>query len=330
MEYTTRQTVLGLMVAVAMMTAATLSVTPIVHAQVYPSRDITFIVPFGPGGAADLISRPFCRHLEKVLPGNINIENKPGGAATIGATVVVQAKPDGYTIGLGENGALAYQPLVNKDLVYKTPDDYQPIIKMVEIPYTLAVSADAKWKTFEEFMADVRKNPGKIRASVSGLRSTSDLVLQQLNRAAGVKITSVPFTGGGGEAIVALLGGRVESLIITPAAALGQVQAGKIRVLAIFTKGKFDLYPDAASVFDAGYDATLSLAYFVIAPKGIPMDVQNKLVAASLEVGRNEEFLKFVKARGFKLDMKGPEAAKADIIQNTKTFADLIEFVEKK
>ncbi len=287
-------------------------------------------MPFAPGGSADLISRPFCAQLEKVLRGNINIENKPGGASTIGAGIVVRAKPDGYTIVLGENAALAYQPLVNKDLVYKSADDYQPIIKLVEIPYTLTVRADAKWKTFEEFMADVRKNPGKIRASVAGLRTTSDLALQQLNKAAGVKISAVPFTGGGGEALVALLGGRVEAFIATGAAVVGQVQAGTLKVLAVFKKGKYELYPDATSIFDAGYDATLPVSHFVIAPKGMPMDVQNKLVAASLQAVGSEEFLKFAKANGCIIETKGPDAAKAEIVQYSKTFSDLIKFIEQK
>ena len=330
MKYFTRQAARGLMVAVTLTAVVTLSVTATVCAQDYPNRDITFIVPFGPGGSTDPLGRQFAAQLEKALRGNVSIVNKTGGSATIGVGIVVRAKPDGYTIGMGTNTSLAYQPLVNTGLAYKTPDDYQPIVKMVDAPAILAVRADAPWKTFEEFMADVRKNPGKIRASVSGLRTQPDLAAQQLNMVAGVKIPTIPFTGGAGEALVALLGGRVEAGINTGPTVAGHVQAGKVRVLAVFKKGKFEFFPDATPVFDAGYDATLAAEFYVIAPKGMPKDVQDKLVAASLQVVRSEEFLKFAKENGYSVDAKGPEALKAEIVQYSKIFSDLIKFLEQK
>ena len=330
MKYFARQTVRGLMVVVTLMAAVLLSVTATVCAQDYPNRDITFIVPYNPGGGTDPLVRQFATQLEKALPGNVNVENKPGGSGTIGAGVVVRAKPDGYTIGLGGNSILAYQPLVNTGLAYKTPDDYQPIVKLVDMPLILVVRADAPWKTFEEFMADVKKNPGKIRASNAGVGTNNDLVTRQLNKVARVKIVSVPFSGGGGEALVALLGGRVEAGINTGPTVAGHVQAGKVRVLAVFKKGKFEFFPDATPVFDAGYDATLSATYYVIAPKGLPKDVQDKLVAASLRVVRSEEFHKFAKANGCVADAKGPEALKEELVQQIKVFSDLIKFIDQK
>jgi len=329
-KYFARQTVRGLMVVVTLMAAVLLSVTATVCAQDYPNRDITFIVPYAPGGSTDPICRQFTTQLEKALRGNVNVENKPGGSATIGTGVVVRAKPDGYTIGLGTRSSLAYQPLVNSGLAYKTPDDYQPIVKLIEQPHILTVRANAPWKTFEEFMADVKKNPGKIRASVAGLRTNPDLCVQQLNMVAGVKIRTVPFTGGAGEAMIALLGDRVEATVGYAVTSLGHARAGTVRVLAVFMKGKYELFPDATSVVDAGYDVTLPAGFYVIAPKGLPKDVQDKLVAASLRVARSEEFLKFAKANGYVSDVKGPEAAKAELVQLSKIFSDLNKFLDQK
>ncbi|MDB5840008.1 MAG: exported protein [Herminiimonas sp.] len=311
-------------------TAVLLCAAAAAGAQNYPSRDITFIVPFAPGGSTDPVSRQFASQLEKVLPGKINIENKPGGSATVGTSAVVLAKPDGHTIGLGHNTALAYTPLVNAGLPYKSPDDYQPVVKMVDLPLILVVRADAPWKTFNEFIADAKKNPGKIRASVSGLGTNNALVLQQLNKSADVRITLVPFTGGGAEAKVALLGGRVEANIGNGPTTLGDVQAGTVRVLAVFKKGKYDLFPDATPVGDAGYDATLAAAYYVIAPKGLPRNVLDKLVAASLQVVRSEEFQKFAISKGYVVDAKGPDAAKAELAELKTTFTELIKFTEQK
>lgn len=323
------QTVRGLAVGTAVLAAALWGVALPAAAQNYPNRDITFIVPYNPGGGTDPISRQFCNLLEKDLGRNVNVENKPGGSGTIGAGIVVRAKPDGYTIGLGSNTILGFQPLVNKGLSFKTTGDYQPLVKLMDQHVNLVVKADAPWKTFDEFMADVKKNPGKIRASVSGKWGQPDLVVQQLNKVAGVKITPVPFTGGAGEALVALLGGRVEANIGTGASTLGHLKAGTIRALAVFKKGKHELFPTATPIGDLGYDATIPSAYYVIAPKGLSKEVLDKLAAASLRVVKHPEYLKFAKAHGYEPDPKGPEALTAEINHYLKTFSELIKFIEQ-
>jgi len=306
-----------------------LSITTTAHAADYPNRDITFINPYAPGASTDPLSRKFSELLEKDMRVNVNVENKPGGSATIGTTAVVLAKPDGYTIGLSPSTALAYQPLINSKLAYKTPDDFQPILKLVEMPCMFVVRSDAPWKNFEELMADVRKRPGKIRVSVTGKGATSDLVVQILNKVAGVRFVTVPFTGGGAEGLIALLAGRVEVDNSKAPTALGHIEAGKIRVLGVFKKGKYDVFPDAESVVDAGYDVTLPTVYSVIGPKGMPRDVLDKLVTSSKKVASSDEFKKFTKAMGFVLDLKGPEALKEELVRENKTYADLIKSLKK-
>ena len=327
MKSYSRHTIWALAVATALTTAVLLGLTAETQAQNYPNRDITLIVPYNPGGGTDPVARQYTSQLEKELHGNVNVENKPGGSGTIGAGIVVRAKPDGYTIGLGSNKILGFQPLVVAGLAFKKPDDYQPIVKLMDQHVNLVVRADAPWKTFDEFMADVRKNPGKIRASVSGKYGQPDLVVQQLNKTAGVKITTVPFTGGAGEALVALLGGRVEANIGTGASTLGHLKAGTIRALAVFKKGRHELFPNATPIGDK-YDATISSAYYAIAPKGMPKNVLDKLVDASLRVVRSPEYLKFCQANGYEVDPKGPEALTAEILQYQKTFSELIKYLD--
>ena len=329
MKFWTKQTMKGLLVATVLTTSALAGPVAEVAAQNYPGRDITFIVPYNPGGGTDPVARQFTGQIEKELKGNVNVENKPGGSGTIGAGIVVRAKPDGYTIGLGSNTILGFQSLVNTGLSFKKPDDYQPIVKLMDQHVNLVVRADAPWKTFDEFMADVKKNPGKIRASVSGKLGQPDLVVQQLNKTAGVKITTVPFTGGAGEALVALLGGRVEANIGTGASTLGHIKAGTIKVLAVFKKGRHELFPNATPIGDT-YDATIASAYYVIAPKGLPKNVLDKLVGASLNVVNSSEYAKFCQPHGYVVDPKGPEALTAEILQYQKTFSELIKFLEIK
>ena len=301
--------------------------------QNYPNKDITMIVPQNPGGSTDPLARQFSLQLGKLLNVKVNSVNKPGGSGTIGMGSVVRAKPDGYTIGLATNSIMAYQPLVNSGLAYKSSDDYQPIVKLIDLPNVMFVRADAPWKTFNDFIADARKNPGKMRVSVASLHGTNDLVMQQYNMLSGVRLVTVPFTGGAGEATVALLGGRVEALAGSGATNLGHVQAGTLRPLAVFQKGKYEPFPEAMPIFDSGYDATLSAMYCVIAPKGLPKDVRDKLVNASLQVVRSEEWIKFGKAQGSTaisaaIEQNGPELVKAEMDKYSKVYASLIKFLD--
>jgi tripartite-type tricarboxylate transporter receptor subunit TctC len=311
-------------------TAAVCALPVTAVAQSYPNRAITFVVPYGPAGSTDPISRQFATQLEKILGVEVNVENKPGGSGTIGFGIIARAKPDGYTIGLGTNSILAYQPLVNQSLTFKTPDAYQPIAKLGEMPVILVVRADAPWKTFEEFLEHVRKNPNKVRASVSGLRTVPDLVAQEFNKNNDLKLRTIPFTGGSGEALLALLGNRVEATLFTGAVGIpGQVQAGKVRVLAVFKKGIYDPVPEAVSTIDAGYKTTLSAQFYVMAPKGLPKEVLDKLVSASQQIINSPEYAKFA-TEGYALDPKSPAELSAEIIRDTETFTELLKLLDQK
>jgi tripartite-type tricarboxylate transporter receptor subunit TctC len=179
-------------------------------------------------------------------------------------------------------------------------------------------------------MAHVRANPRRVRASVSGLRTMPDLTAQQLNRKAGVQITTVPFTGGGGEALLALLGGRVEANVGYGASVRGQAEAGRVRVLAVFQRGKYELFPEATPSVDAGYDVTLPAAYYVIAPKDLPPAAQERLMAASREAVGKEEFVAFARANGYTLDPKMGDAMKAELVEYQQTFRDLLAFLNQR
>lgn len=298
-------------------------------AQKYPSRDITFLVPYNPGGATDPVSRQFASQLEKVLGVSVNVENRPGGGGTIGANVIMRSKPDGYTIGLSDIGALAYQPLVNKSLRYKGLDDYQPIVKLTEQPIVLVVRADAPWKNFDEFVEEARKRPGKLRVGVNGLRTAPDLVIQQFNRVSSTRIVTVPFSGGGGEATLAVLGGRVEAMANSGAGNVGHIKAGKLRALAVFKKSRYEPFPEATPVGDK-YDATLGSAFYVIGPKGMPKPVLDRLEQASMQVVKSEEFMNFTRKFVYVADPRDIKGATDDIMNFSKVYSGLVKFIEQR
>jgi len=299
-------------------------------AQSYPNRDITFIVPYAPGGSTDPISRQFAGQLAKELNVTVNVENKPGGSATIGTGQVIRSKPDGYTIGLTSSSVLAYQPLVNKTLTWKSPEDYQSIVSLVDLPAIITVKADSPYKTFEDLLNAARKNPGKVRVAVSGYRTAPDLVIQELNKIAKIRLATVPFTGGGAEALVALLGGRVEAVSGYAPTVRAHVAAGTVRVLASFSKEKYAVFPDAESVVQAGYNVTLPADYSIVGPKGMPKEVLDKLLPASLKVANSKEFAEFASKMGLVLDVRDAKGMDQEMIDYKKTFSDLIEFMNKK
>lgn len=309
--------------------AAVAGIAP-AQAQDYPARDLTFIVPYGAGGSTDPISRQFASQMEKELGRNIVIQNKPGAAGTLGTSAIVTSKPDGYTIGLAPNTTLLFAPMTNKDLVFQSTSDYEPIAKLVSLPYVLVVKADAPWKTLQEFIDDAKKQPNKLRASVSGIRATNDLTMQQLNKAAGIRVRTIPFTGGGGEAMVALLGGRVEAYVGTGASTVGHAQAGSVRVLAVFQKGKYALFPDATPVGDAGYDATLGPIYYAIAPKGVPQAALDKLAAVSRKVIDSPEYHKFAADNGYAVENLTPAQIREEFVRDHAMFVELLKFLEQK
>jgi tripartite-type tricarboxylate transporter receptor subunit TctC len=312
----------------ALATATLVAGTP-AYAQEWPARDITFIVPYAPGGSTDPISRKYCELLEKELKVKLIVENKPGASATIGTGAVVRATPDGYTIGLGSNSSLAFQPLEMKGLPWKDTDGYQSVVKLVDLPAVLAVPADSRFKTLDDFLDEAKKTPGKLKVSVSGLRTANDIAVQHFNKLSGLRITTVPFTGGGGEAILAALGGRVDGVVGYAAGMKGQVDAGKLRVIGAFNDGKYYLFPDAKPTSETPWKSYLRTAYYVIAPKGVPQPILDKLNAASKKVVESDDFKAFATANGYTVDVKFGDAMKKELMDYERQFKEVNDFLEQ-
>lgn len=273
----------------------------------YPSDDITFVIPYEPGGTSDPMGRAFARGLEKELGVSVVIENRPGGGATVGTAQTMSASPDGYEIGMSTNAALTYYPLVEDLLPWKSPSDYQPIAKIGDQPAVLAVRADSPWKNLEDFVETAKKKPGSLQVSSSGEGSSSDLIMREFVSDAGLDIDVVPFSGGASEAEVALLGDRVEGNITFPAAVKGEVEAGRMRVIAVFQDDELPLYPQATPTNAAGYDVELSSSFYVIGPEGLPDDVLERLIEASRAVAESKEFQTFVRENGSTTEVLDPD-----------------------
>ena len=266
----------------------------VLRAQDFPNRPISLIVPFGPGGPTDIAARYLAKEGSALLPEQIVVLNKPGASATIGTTSVFRAQPDGYTILLADNISTVFQPRRMR-LPYQGAGDFQPIIKIGDIPNVLVVRSDSKWRSLAEFVADARAAPGKLRISTAGKFTGTDLNLLEFNRIAGIDTLPVPATGGTGQSVNLLLGGFIEAIVAAPAAVVGQVQANTMRPIAVFAKRRIALFPDVPTMTELGYETTMGVMIFISAPKKSWTGFAAK---AACVVRTGNEFAKLQELRG--------------------------------
>ena len=270
------------MIAKSLIAASVLAIAagPVIAQEAFPSRPITMIVPFPPGGIADITARPTAPAMEKLLKQPVSIVNRPGAAGAVGNAAVANAKPDGYTIGMVLSSISvipAADELFNRKPAYSL-DQVVPIALISADPTILVVHPSVPAKTIKELVALAKSKPGELSFSSSGVYGALHMPMEMFMHAAGgLKMRHVPTTGGG-PAITALLGGHVTLTAGGPAAINAHVKAGKMRALANWGAKRHEAYPDVPTFRELGYK---SVEYYIwaglIAPKGVPEPVMKQL-----------------------------------------------------
>jgi tripartite-type tricarboxylate transporter receptor subunit TctC len=308
---------------------ATLAFASIAAAQ-YPDKPITMIVPFPPGGVADTVARPVADALSRELKQPVVIENKPGAGGAIGMGLAAKAKPDGYTVLL----ALAsYTVLPEADKVLGRAPQYQladlkPVARFTADPTVLAVRAESPWKTYAEFIAAAKAQPGKLTFGSSGNYGTMHMPMAMLALDRGVQMVHVPYTGAG-PAIVGLLGGQVDALATGPATVVQHVKAGKIRVLAHWGEGRLATLPDVQSLTELGTPVTYAQWSGMFVPAGTPDAIVAKLREASKAAANDERVKQVMMTAGSPiLYQDAPEFAKY-VDADAAKMADVVKKVGK-
>jgi tripartite-type tricarboxylate transporter receptor subunit TctC len=252
----------------------------------YPAKPISFILPYPAGGSTDLTTRALANAARKYLGQPIIIENKPGGGATVGPTLLLTKPPDGYTIGLITSGVtIAYH--MGK-LGFNPVEDLTHIMRWGGYLFGIMVRADASWKTIQEFIQDSRQNPEKITYTSVGVGTSPHLAMEELALAAGgVRWIHVP-SKGGTEASTALLGGHVDAG--SGSSGLQLVDAGKFRLLAVYSEQKSERYPQVPTLREVGYPVVSASPLGIIAPKGLPGPVADKLHQAFRAAMEDSDF----------------------------------------
>jgi tripartite-type tricarboxylate transporter receptor subunit TctC len=265
-----------------LLAAATLAAALVPARAEYPDRPITMVVPFPPGGVADITARPVAAAMSTFLKQPVVVENKAGAGGGVGMQHVARAKPDGYTVLLALS-SISIIPeadkVLGRDPMYQL-NQLVPIARFTADPTVLAVKADAPWKSVAELVADAKKAPGTIPYGSSGSYGTMHVPMEMLTSSAGTKMLHVPFTGAG-PAVVALLGGQVQALSTGPSSIMGHLKGGKVRVLATWGDSRHPALPDVPTLKELGYDAQFSQWTGLFVPAGTPEPVIAKLREAA-------------------------------------------------
>ncbi|GGG39967.1 tripartite tricarboxylate transporter substrate binding protein [Chelatococcus composti] len=318
-----RRTFLKTLVAAA--AAATLALPGAAQAA-YPERPITMIVPWGAGGGTDATARIVGSLLEKELGQPVNVVNRTGGSGVVGHAAIADAAPDGYTLGIitVEIGMMHWQGLTK--LTYA---DYTPLALMNFDPAGVQVRADAPYKDVKELLAAIKANPGKYKASGTGQGGIWHLALAGMLAMSDIPPSAAPWVPSNGAApgLQDLVAGGVEVVTCSVPEARSLIEAGRVKSLAIMSDTRSELFPDLPTLKEAaGIDWTLGAWRGFAAPKGLPADIQDKLVAALEKIYKSAEFQDFMKSRGFGVSW----AAKEDFVAYMKKSDESLGTVMKE
>jgi tripartite-type tricarboxylate transporter receptor subunit TctC len=283
-----RRALLG---AAALLPALSLEGAPAAAQDAYPSRPIQMIVPFPPGGVADITARPTAHVMGKLLKQSVVVVNKAGAGGSVGAAQAARATPDGYTI-LMALSSISVLPVADRlqgrPAAYEL-DQFAPIALISADPTVLVVAADGPYKTLKDFVAAAKAKPGTINYGSSGVYGTLHVAMEIFATAADIKLFHIPYQGGG-PAVAALLGGQIDALASGPSAAIGQIKGGKMRALAVWGDKRLASLPDVPSMKELGYDATFYIWSGLFAPVATPAPILATLRDAVRRTVEDPEF----------------------------------------
>ncbi len=299
------------------------------HAQ-YPNRPVTMIVPFAPGGIADITGRPLAASMSRILGQSVVVENKAGAGGAVGHALVAKAKPDGYTIMTALSSIVV---IPEADKVNGRPSTYQmsdftPIALLSADPTILLVPAGAPWKTLKELIDDARSRPGKISYASSGVYGTIHTCFEMLAQAANVKFLHVPYKGGG-PAMTALLAGETDLGAQSPGVSDPHIRSGKIRVLGSWAGSRTAALPDVPTMKEQGFDVEFYIWAGVFTPAGLPPDVRERITAAVRQSAQDPEFVKALANVNTPVNFKEGRDFDAFLETDTKRLAEVVRRMGK-
>jgi len=273
-------------------------------AQDFPTKQITLVSPYGPGGGFDLAGRAIAAVAQDYLGQSVYVLLKPGGGGAVGSDYAAKAPPDGYTLFWASPGPNCTLPAIEGRS--KGPDDFDSVCQMFLSPYLIMAHPSAPFKTFKEMIDWARANPGKLVFGTTGVWGIGDLAWKRIMKEAGITTRIVPYDGGG-PAMVAGLGGHVQALANSSPVALPHILAGKVKPLACLDTKRHPKLPDVPTVKESGINVVTNMWAGIVAPKHTPRPVIEKLAAAFKKMSQDKSFIALYRQLDAEAVYLGPE-----------------------
>ena len=275
------------MLGAALLAALSLAAPHALAQADWPTKPIRFVVPFAPGGTSEIVARAVAAELTKQLGQTVYVENKPGGAGTVAMADVAKSPPDGYTMILGHVGTLAVNPYMLANQPYDVNKDFVPVTLLAKVPNVFVIHPDVPAKDFTEFVAYVKKNPGKLNYGSAGNASAGHLAMEYLKLVTGMDIAHIPYKGTGPQ-LTDLLAGRTQASSAGLPALAPHIKSGKLRAIAVGTPQRVAQMPDVPTVAEMGYkDFETSQWYGILVPAGTPPALVKRLQEESAKALRS-------------------------------------------
>ncbi|WP_020205205.1 MULTISPECIES: Bug family tripartite tricarboxylate transporter substrate binding protein [Cupriavidus] len=308
----------------AAVAVAALVLSAAAHAE-YPDHPIRLVLPYASGGGADTVGRPMAVALSKQLGATVIVDNRGGASGGIAMSLVAHAKPDGYTLALALTAQAAINPGLVKRLSYDPVKDFEPISLLAQAPYFLAVSPSLGVKTLPEFIALVRKNPGKFSYGSSGTGSGLHLSMELLKSMAGLDMEHIPYQGAS-PAYTDLMGGRLQAVFAGFGSGGSFLQAGKMVALGVTTAQRSPAHPEVPTIAEAGVPGYQSYVWYaLLAPKGTPQPILDKLQRAAVAALKDPEVQKLFMVDGVQPIGSSPQELSAFMRKETVKWREVIQ-----
>lgn len=304
---------------------ALLLTVPQAAAQDYPSKAITFIVPYATGGSSDLLARVVADRMSNTIGDAVVVENVTGAGGRVGMKVVADAEPDGYTIGLSALGSTAIAVAIDNDLEYDPIADFTPIATLASYSSFLLAKPDLPVNNLPELIEYATQHPGELSYGSAGIGSSSHLIGEMLKQASGMDIVHIPY-GGGGAGVTDILGGHIPLHILSIAGSEEYVRTGQLKALAIFGNEVHPDFPDVRPMSETLPDMKPPLTWFgIVGPAGVPSDIVDKLHAEAVAALQSPELQEQISGWGLQMLEGGPDELIGMMTQDIETMRAVVE-----
>jgi tripartite-type tricarboxylate transporter receptor subunit TctC len=308
----------------------TLFAVTAVGAQAYPTGPVRVIVPFGAGGATDVLARVFADQLQQRLGQPFTPENRGGAAGQIAATAVARSPADGSSLMFTTAAPITIAPLMNDKVQYDPRKDFVPIAVVAVMPVWLVVNANSPLRSAADIVAKAKDNPGKLNYGTSGVGTELHLAAEALSRSAGIRMQHVPFRGGG-EVIAALLGNQLDFAALSTASIAGALKQGNLRAVAVSSPQRMSDFPDVPTFAEIGHPgATMMPWWGLMAPAGTPQPIVARLTQELEVATKSEPVRERLKATFVQIDFAGPQEFARRLEAETALYGEIIRAAKIK